>query len=170
MNIRLPLLLALFACAIGTIPFLPDAAPSERGKELVIPKSTASATPKATASAAPAFFPTSKNETVRDPSLEQVFSRVRRDVRSLTGTESLLAENDGALYFAFHPGQNLAARFHADGALIRNSIGGPDLKISRLDPGAARVSAEGSRATYRRADGSMESQGPIYNVRLTRDP
>jgi hypothetical protein len=148
MNIRPPLLLTLFACTVGVIRFLPDGAPPERAKEPV-PSA-------ATASPAPAFFPTSKNETVRDPSLEHVFSRVRREVRALTGAESLIATNDGALYFAFHPGQNLAARFHADGALIRNSLGGPDLKISRLDAGSARVSAEGSRANYQRADGSME--------------
>ena len=153
MNIRPSLLLALFACALGTIPFLPHAAPLE---EAVASAATASTAPKAAAPDAPALVPNGENKPVRDPALEQVFSRVRREVRAITSTESLLAANDGALYFAFQPGQQLAARFHADGALICNSTGGPDLKISRLDAGSARVSPEGTRATYSRADGSTE--------------
>ncbi len=141
-------LLAPAAALVGTFFLLPEAAPPNSGQTAAVSRAPAPA---------PSVLPAASDETpVQNPALSEAFSRARREVRALTGAESLIAANDGALYFAFHPGQNLTARFQSDGVQIGQATGGQTLQITRREGGSARVSAAGSRATYQRADGSTE--------------
>ena len=92
----------------------------------------------------------------RNTDLESAISNSRRQIRGISGPESLLPSNAGSLYFANHAGQRFTARFQQEGVLIRSPEGSRELKIARPDAGTARISATGTRIEYERADGSVE--------------
>ena len=156
MKVRSILPVAL-ACGLASL-LLPDS--RFRGGATPHARSAVTATVKGELQALPSREATSaRNESTRiisDPSLERIFTSTRLGIRAITATESLNPENEGALFFATSPAQQLAARFRADGASIRNSSGGEALAITRRDAETPRISATGSRVEYRRADGSTE--------------
>ena len=98
----------------------------------------------------------SRGEVPAAADLGEAFSLALRQVRQLTGPESLLPHNDGTFYFANNPGQRLTSRFQADGVLVGSAREGREMKISRRGAEPALISAKGTRATYQRPDGSQE--------------
>lgn len=95
-------------------------------------------------------------QLVRDGELSVAISQARRQVRGLSGDESVLPENNGTLFFANHPGQQFTSRFVQDGVIVRSPDGTNEVKLSRRDPGSARVTAEGTRVRYEYGDGTVE--------------
>ncbi|MCW1913407.1 hypothetical protein OJ996_07475 [Luteolibacter sp. GHJ8] len=90
------------------------------------------------------------------PDLAKVVTASFHQIRPISGEESLLPKNEGSLYFANNPGQSYSARFQQDGVLIRNADGARDLKIASRSTQTASITVQGSRISYKRADGSGE--------------
>ncbi|QJE94490.1 hypothetical protein [Luteolibacter luteus] len=151
MNTRV-LLSAALLCGLASL-FLPDS----NSPQTATPPSQAEPVLKATplSSSSESIAPQG-NGVIADPSLEKVLTATRLGIRAITSAESLHPDNEGALYFATNPGQQLAARFRADGVSIRNSSGGEALAISRRDCETAHIATHGTRIEYQRADGSTE--------------
>lgn len=168
MNVRL----LLSATLVGGLAclLLPDSSTPPAAGPPAAPRVEASALPSAShdsGSRSPAV--------VAGPSLEKAFATARLGIRAITSTESLNPENEGALFFATSPAQQLAARFGTDGVAIRNSSGGEALAITRWDAQGARIYATGTRIEYQRPDGSTEwyensSAGFEHGMTLTSRP
>lgn len=168
MNAR-RLLTAAFLCGLATV-FL-----REKGTP---PEVSSLAPPLAKAAAAQLSLEDSTapgSGIVPDPSLAKVFTAARLGIREITSRESLDPANEGALYFATSPAQQLAARFRRDGVSITNSSGDAALAITRHDAASARISTAGTRIEYQRADGSTEwyqnsARGFEHGMTLTTRP
>jgi hypothetical protein len=147
-NLLFTVALAALLFLAGTTRFSP--APDDRGTASARHPATSARSQRGADPAVRSDVPASSTN------LESAISDARRQVRGLSGEESLLPENDGTLFFANHPGQHFTSWFQQDGVIIRSQEGAREVKISPRDHQSARVVAEGTRVRYEYGDGTVE--------------
>lgn len=126
-----------------------DHEPAHSGISL---QETAKATPPSTSSPQLQI-----SDLKSDSSLSAAFSEARHAISGIDDTASQLPGNEGARYFAFNPGQALAARF-MDGAV---RIGDETLSATFTRDGIegrlpAPIAADDARVEYQHSDGIVE--------------
>jgi len=90
--------------------------------------------------------------------LWQAVAEARQAVHPLTAEEATLPQNQGVSHFAWHAGQNLTARFMADGVRIAAGDEESATVTFRYEgtKGSSVLGVEGARAEYQHPDGVRE--------------
>jgi hypothetical protein len=112
-----------------------------------------------------------------DPDLWEAVAKAQLAIQPLTAGEAALDQNRGVSHFAWHPGQDLSARFMPNGVRFSSGDGEHSTVTFRYD-GRDRTSSlavEGPRAEYHHADGITEwfvngRDGIEHGFTLTKAP